>query len=79
MSTKVSLVHHDGDNGEPSFNLYEEVFEAGFVYLQLEGVSVELYTRESAGADVVLRLPVETAKRLGLVSREYIGRKPFAL
>jgi len=36
------------------------------VYLELQGVSVELRTREQGGADVVPRLPVATAKQLGL-------------
>ena len=42
------------------------MFEAGVVYLELEGVSVELRTREQGRADVVLRLPIETARQLGL-------------
>jgi hypothetical protein len=66
MSTKATLAHHDPGNGEPSWHLYEEVFEAGVVYLELRGVSVELHTREQGGADVVLRLPIETAEQLGL-------------
>ncbi|VWC46125.1 hypothetical protein BAR24066_07377 [Burkholderia arboris] len=66
MSTKATLAHHDSEDGKPSWHFYEEVFETGVVYLELEGVSVELRTREQGGADVVLRLPVETAKQLGL-------------
>lgn len=63
MSTKVTLTHHEG---EPSWHLYEEIFEPGVVYLEVRGVSVDLTTREAGGADVVLRLPLETAKQLGL-------------
>lgn len=66
MSTKATLAHHDSGTGEPSWHFYEEVFESGVVYLELQGVSVELRTREQGGADVVLRLPVATAKQLGL-------------
>lgn len=67
MSTKATLAHHHADQtGEPSWHFYEEVFEPGVVYLELEGVSVELRTREQGGADVVVRLPVETARQLGL-------------
>lgn len=66
MSTKSTLAHHDSKSGEPSWHFYEEVLESGVVYLELEGVSVELRTREQGGADVVLRLPIETAKQLGL-------------
>jgi hypothetical protein len=47
--------------------LYEEGFEQGVVYLELQGVGVELRVREQgSGADVVVRLPIETAKQLGL-------------
>jgi len=67
MSTKATLAHHNSDEADkPSWHLYEEVFEAGVVYLELEGVSVKLCTREQGGADVVVRLPIETAKQLGL-------------
>ncbi len=47
-------------------SLYEEVMENGVVYLELRGVGVELYSREQGGADVVLRLPVVTARQFGL-------------
>ncbi|RKF50131.1 hypothetical protein [Paraburkholderia fungorum] len=67
MSTKATLAHHHSDHaGEPSWHFYEEVFEAGVVYLELRGVSVELQTREQGGADVIVRLPIEMAKQLGL-------------
>ncbi|NKA78096.1 hypothetical protein GO291_00013 [Ralstonia solanacearum] len=66
MSTKATLANHPSEGGEPAWHLYEEVFEAGVVYLELCGVSAVLSTREQGGADVVLRLPLETAKQLGL-------------
>jgi hypothetical protein len=66
MSTEATLAHHHAEAGEPSWHLFGEVFEAGVVYLEPRGVSVELQTRELRGADVVLRLPIETAKQLGL-------------
>ena len=48
MSTKATLAHHDSEQaGEPSWHFYEEVFEAGVVYLELQGVSVELRTRHT--------------------------------
>lgn len=65
MSTKATLAHHRADDGQPSWHLYEEVFETGVVYLELRGVSLELSTR-TQGADVVVRLPLETAMQLGL-------------
>ncbi|AST25907.1 hypothetical protein CJO81_17400 [Ralstonia solanacearum] len=46
--------------------MYEEVFESGAVHLELCGVSAVLSTREQGGPNVVLRLPIETAKQLGL-------------
>ncbi len=66
MSTKSTIKSHDSKGSEPSWHLYEDVFEPGVVYLRLEGVEAEFRTREQSGADVVLRLPVETAKQLGL-------------
>ncbi|CAE6788611.1 hypothetical protein G2912_21360 [Paraburkholderia aspalathi] len=53
-------------SGEPSWRRYEELFEAGVVYPTPDGVSVELRTREQGGADVVVRLPVGTARQPGL-------------
>jgi hypothetical protein len=67
MSTKANLAHHHSDAADkPSWHLYEEVFDPGVAYLHLEGVPMELRTRELGGADVVVRLPIETAKQLGL-------------
>jgi hypothetical protein len=66
MSTKATLAHHESEGSEPSWHLYEEVFESGLVYLELCGVGVELHTQKQGGADVVLRLPLDTAKQLGL-------------
>lgn len=66
MSTKATIATSNG--GEPSWRLYEELFEPGVVYLELNGIPVELVTREHGGADVVLRLPIATAEQLGLHS-----------
>lgn len=66
MSTKATLANHPSEDNEPAWHLYEEVFEAGVVYLELCGVSAMLSTREQGGADVMLRLPIETARQLGL-------------
>ena len=38
MSTKATLAKHDSEDGKPAWHLYEELFEAGVVYLELEGV-----------------------------------------
>lgn len=75
MITKATLAHHQSDEADkPSWHLYEEVFEPGVIYLQLEGVTLELRTREQGGADVVVRLPIETAKQLGLHTNVSPGR-----
>lgn len=67
MGTTGTLAFHQSTgSGEPSWRLYEELFEAGVVYLALDGVSVELRTREQGGADVVVRRPVGTATQPGL-------------
>ncbi|WP_247392535.1 hypothetical protein [Ralstonia pseudosolanacearum] len=66
MSTKATLANHASEGTEPTWHLYEEVFETGVLYLELCGVSAVLNTRDQGGADVVLRLPIETAKQLGL-------------
>ncbi|MFM0114959.1 hypothetical protein [Paraburkholderia nemoris] len=72
MGTKITLAHHsESEDGNPSWQLYEEVFEAGVVYLQLEGVPVDFTTlgnMEHGPGTVRLRLPTETAKQLGLHS-----------
>lgn len=70
MSTKSTIAGHEGTGDEPSWHLYEECFEEGVVYLQLDGVHIEeLATREKgSGALLVVRLPVVTAEQLGLHS-----------
>ncbi|HDR8948426.1 TPA: hypothetical protein QDA71_005492 [Burkholderia vietnamiensis] len=70
MSTKSTIRYHHGKGGEPSWHLYEEAFEKDdVVYLELEGVQADIVMIDSAWAKagtVLLRLPVETAKQLGL-------------
>jgi hypothetical protein len=65
MSTKSTLAHHQTAGDEPGWHLYEETFEAGVIYLELRGVQVEMHTTRD-GADVVLRLPLETVRQLGM-------------
>lgn len=73
MSTKATLAYHSAEGHEPTWHLYEEVFESGVVYLEIRGVDVELVTHEDrssgcGGVDLVLRLPIKTATQLGLQS-----------
>ncbi|KDR26685.1 hypothetical protein BG57_26015 [Caballeronia grimmiae] len=70
MSTKATLAHHESnDASEPSWRLYEEIFETGIVYLELNGVAIDftmLGNVENRPGTVLLRLPIETAQQLGL-------------
>jgi len=69
MSTKATLAWHGAEDGKPAWRLYEELFEAGVVYLELEGVALDFTTlgnMEHGPGTVLLRLPVETAQQLGL-------------
>ncbi|WP_250501741.1 hypothetical protein [Caballeronia sp. AZ7_KS35] len=70
MSTKATLSHHTSETTEePSWHLYEEVFEPGVVYLELEGIPVDFTTlgnMEHRAGTVMLRLPIKTAQQLGL-------------
>lgn len=69
MSTKATLAYHASEDGKPSWRLYDELFEVGVVYLELEGVPVDVTMIDgpwAKGGTVLLRLPVETAQQLGL-------------
>lgn len=71
MSTKSSIKHHHGLDGEPSWHLYAEAFEKDdVVYLELEGVLADVVMIENIWAKagtVLLRLPTATARQLGLL------------
>lgn len=67
MSTKSTIRHSESNAELPAWHLYEEVFEAGVVYLELAGVQVDVMTLEEPAPRVVLRLPTATAKQLGLL------------
>jgi hypothetical protein len=71
MSTKATLASHFAEGDQPTWHLYEEVFESGVVYLEICGVDLELETRVNracGSVNVVLRLPIKTASQLGLQS-----------
>lgn len=70
MSTKERIRTHDREGDLPGWDLYTELFETDTVYLQLEGVEAEITmtsNMERAPGTVLLRLPLATAKQLGLV------------
>ncbi|KAF7961388.1 hypothetical protein AWV80_33565 [Cupriavidus sp. UYMU48A] len=81
MSTKATLANHASEGDEPAWHLYEEVFEAGVVYLELCGVGAVLSTRQQRGADVVLRLPIETRNNLDCMRlcHPSIGSEPATM
>ena len=71
MSTKQSIKwNKNGDS--PGYHLYTDVldhFEHGEeppVYLELDGVSVQVYTMEK-GASVTVTIPMKIARELGLL------------
>ncbi|WP_250435076.1 hypothetical protein [Caballeronia sp. ATUFL_F2_KS9A] len=70
MSVNATLARYKSEGSkEPSWHLYEDVFETGVVYLQLQGVAIDFTTiadAEHGLGTVVLRLPVHTAQQLGL-------------
>jgi len=78
MSTKCTIQFYRGNDTLPAWHFYEEAFEeadfqetfeeAGFVYLQLTGVQVDVVTIAEKLPLVVLRLPTATARQLGLFS-----------
>ena len=77
MSTKVSIKHRRPSETLPGFHLYDDVLDtlgqndAGpepSVYLQLDGVMVQLETLSHAAAVVSVTLPREMARELGLLA-----------
>lgn len=67
MSTKATLASNYPEDTGLSWRIYEELFEPGVVYLELNGVDIEeLRTRKERGAELVLRISVKAAEELGL-------------
>ncbi|WP_250510330.1 hypothetical protein [Caballeronia sp. GACF4] len=64
MSTAATLDTYESNDGTQSWRLYEELFESDAVYLELKGVAVELEVTDEAKTRVVVRLPLEMARRL---------------
>ena len=71
MSSKDHIRYQAKEGGQPGWDLYAEIFEPeDVVYLELDGVAAEvtmLGNVERGPGTVLLRLPVATAKQLGLV------------
>lgn len=73
MSTKSSIKWSRPDVG-PGFHLYYDVMDSFGdsrgeppVYLQLDGVQVEVMTLENGGASVTVTIPHNIAVELGLL------------
>ncbi len=76
MSTKSSIKWRNQTKEHPGFHLYDDALgdftaQDGSVktpvYLQLDGVSVQLETLSSGGASVTVALPRDVAQELGLL------------
>ena len=64
MVTTGTLDTYESEDGKTSWRLCEEFFESGVVYLELNGVSVELEVTGQAQTRLVLRLPLYMARHL---------------
>lgn len=71
MSTKGSIRYMQADESGMGFHLYEEIFEEENVYLELEGFDFESSSTSLPNGKknqrLVVRFPIEWAKKLGLL------------
>ena len=75
MSSKVGIKWKEQTDSSPGFRLYEDALDEFTrqgteelpVYLQLDGVEVELETLKPGGASVTVKIPREIARELGLL------------
>jgi hypothetical protein len=77
MSTKCTLKHGRDESTGQSFHLYEECFEDGNVYLELEGFPFEAASSamlyDQAPTRLVVRLPTAWAEKLGLLEKNDVA------
>jgi hypothetical protein len=75
MSTKGTIRYQSKEGEQPGWSLYTEIFETDDVlYLELEGIQADITmigNMEHAPGTVLLRLPVTTAKQLGMVPPDW--------
>jgi hypothetical protein len=76
MSTKGSIAYENDEATGHTFHLYEECFEDGNIYLELTGFPFEASSGLNIGLDevnphLVVKFPVEWAKKLGLVGPNF--------
>ena len=76
MSTRSSIKWKEHTKDSPGYHLYNDVLDSEDdppVYLRLVGVQVELETIGESGASVMVTLPREIARELGLVSNTKVN------
>jgi len=79
MSTKATIALERDESTGVGYHLYEEAFEDGTVYLELEGFQFEASSiacihGEEGQPRLLVKLPSMWAVKLGLISEE-IARK----
>jgi len=72
MSTKRSIRNEIDDASHTGFHLYEDLYDEGNVYLQLEGFQFEAATLQdltfkNGHPRITIKLPAEWAKKLHLL------------
>jgi len=64
MGTTRTLDTCESADGKTAWRLYEELFESGVVYLELDVAAVELQVTGQARTRLVVRLPLDLTRRL---------------
>lgn len=77
MSSKETIKFRDRTANQPGFHVYVDLLDGDFadlveadelpVYVQFDGVSINLQVTQPQSASVTVVLPRETARALGLV------------
>ncbi|MGX7004901.1 hypothetical protein [Caballeronia sp. KNU42] len=75
MSTKSWIGSHTGENGDPSWGLYKELFEREVVYLELTGVQVDVRMIDEKSPTVLLRLPEAPHDKLACCAQRMARRR----
>lgn len=76
MSTKGTITYENDEATGHGFHLYEDCFEDGNIYLELTGFPFEAASGLSIGLHgtnqhLMVKFPVEWAKKLGLVGPDF--------
>lgn len=75
MSTRRSIRDEFDDDSHTGFHLYEDLYDEGNVYLELEGFHFEAATLqnltwENGQPRITIKVPTEWAKKLHLLETE---------